>query len=73
MKRMRGWVGGGYRRIRLESVPTRGVNTVLYRLVYTVPATKSVRLIPLFRTGKNTGRISQFRAIPTGTEKKVFF
>ena len=76
MKRTRGWVAGGYRRIRLESVPTRGVNTVLYRLVwpvYTVPASKSVRLIPLFRTGKNTGRISQFRAIPTGTEKKVFF
>ena len=76
MKRMRGWVGGGYRRIRLESVPTRGVNTVLYRLVYTVPATKSVRLIPLFRTGKNTGytgRIGQFRAIPIGTEKKFFF
>ena len=78
MKRTKGWVGGGYRRIRLESVPTKRVNTVLYRLVrlvYTVPASKSVRLIPLFRTGKNTGhtgRIGQFRAIPTGTEKKFF-
>ena len=74
MKRTRGWVGGGYRRIRLESVPTRGVNTVLYRpvrLVYTVPASKPVRLTPLFHIGKNTGRIGcigQFRAIPVGTE-----
>ena len=53
---MRRWVGGGYQRIRLESVPTRGVNTVPYWPVYTVPARKSVRLTPLFRTGKNTGR-----------------
>ena len=55
------------------------VNTVPYRLVrpvYTVPASKSVRLIPLFRTRKNTGRTGQFRAIPSvpdSREKKSFF
>ena len=28
---------------------------------------------PLFRTGKNTVRTGQFRAIPAGTKKKDFF
>ena len=28
---------------------------------------------PLFRTGKNTGRTGQFRAIPAGIEKSFFF
>ena len=63
----------------LFGVISRGVNTVPYRpvrLVYTVPASKPVRLTPLFRIGKNTGRTGQFRAIPgvpASTEKKFFF
>ena len=59
-----------------QALKTRGVNTVPYRpvrSVYTVPASKPVRLTPLFCTGKNTGRIGQFWAIPAGTEKKFFF
>ena len=55
------------------------IDSVPYRLVrpeYTVPASNPVRSTPLFRTGKNTGRPSQFRAIPAGTgqyRKKFFF
>ena len=52
------------------------VNSVPYRPVrpeYTVPASNPVRSTPLFRTGKNTGRTGQFRAIPVGTEKGFFF
>ena len=59
-----------------QALKTKGVNTVPYRpvrSVYTVPASKPVRLTPLFCTGKNTGRIGQFWAIPAGTEKKFFF
>ena len=51
----------------------RGVNTVPYQSVYTIPASKPVRLTPMFRTGKNTSCTGQFRAIPAGTEKKFFF
>ena len=60
-------------------VSVKGVNTVPFRpvrLVYTVPVSKPVRLTPLFRIGKNTGRTGQFRAIPgvpASTEKKFFF
>ena len=46
------------------------VNTVPYRPYrpeYTVPASNPVHSTPLFRTGKNTGRTGQFRAIPAGT------
>ena len=56
-----------------------GVNFVLYRPEYTVPTSKPVHITPLFRTGKNTGRIGEFRAIPAGTgrtgryRKKFFF
>ena len=58
------------------------IDSVPYRLVrpeYTVPASNPVRSTPLFRTGKNTGRTGQFRAIPTSTRrigryrKKIFF
>ena len=42
-------------------------------LEYTVPASKSVHITPLFRTGKNISRTNQFRAILTGTEKIFFF
>ena len=52
------------------------INSVPYRSVlseYTVPASNPVHSTPLFRTGKNTGRIGQFRAIPAGTEKSFFF
>ena len=63
----------------LFGVISRGVNTVLYRpvrLVYIVPASKPVRLTPLFHIGKNTGHTGQFWAIPgvpASTEKKFFF
>ena len=57
------------------------IDSVPYRLVrpeYTVPASNPVRSTPLFRTGKNTGRTGQFRAIPagigrTGQYRKKFF
>ena len=52
------------------------VNSVPYRLVwleYIVLASNPVRSTPLFRTGKNTGRTGQFRAVPAGTEKSFFF
>ena len=52
------------------------INSVPYRPVrpeYTVPASNPVHSTPLFRTGKNTGRTGQFRAIPAGTEKSFFF
>ena len=39
----------------------------------TVPAGNPVRLTSMFRTGRNTGRTGQFRAIPAGTEKSLFF
>ena len=48
------------------------------RIYRTVPS-KPVCITPLFRTGKNTGRTGQFRAIPAGTgrtgqyRKKFFF
>ena len=48
------------------------VNTVPYqpyRPEYTVPASNPVHSTPLFRTGKNTGRTGQFRAIPAGTRR----
>ena len=53
------------------------INSVPYRPEYTVPASNPVHLTPLFRTGKNTGRTGQFRAIPadtgrTGRYKKKF-
>ena len=54
-------------------IQTRGVNIVPYWLiwlVYTVPASKPVRLTPLFRTGKNTGRTGHIPSVPAGTEKK---
>ena len=57
-------------------VPIKGVDFVLYWLVqpvYTVPASKLVHITPLFRTGKNTGHISQFRAISTGIDFFFFF
>ena len=66
----------------------RGVNNVPYRLVrsvYTVLASKPVRLTPLFRTRKNTGHtghvpavpvnFGQYRPVPgvlAGTEKNLF-
>ena len=50
-----------------------GVNTVPYQPIYTVPTNKLVRLTPLFRTEKNTGRTDQFWAIPADIRKKVFF
>ena len=43
------------------------VNSVPYRPVrpeYTVPASNPVRLTPLFRTGKNTGRTGLVPAVP---------
>ena len=52
------------------------VNSVPYRLVWLesiVLASNPVRSTPLFRTGKNTGRTGQFRAVPAGTEKSFFF
>ena len=52
------------------------INSVSYRPVrpeYTVPASNPLHSTPLFRTGKNTGRTGQFRAIPAGTEKSFFF
>ena len=61
---------------------TKVVNSVPYRPVrpeYTVPAGNPVRLTSMFRTGRNTGRTGQFRAIPAGTgrtgryRKKFFF
>ena len=68
------------------SIEIRGVNTVPYRLVrpvYTIPASKLVRLTPLFRTGKNTGctgrtvNFGQYQlvlGVLAGTKKKkVFF
>ena len=51
-----------------ELIPYRPV-----RPIFTVPISKSVRLTPLFRTGKNTGCTGQFQAIPAGTGKKFFF
>ena len=55
----------------IDSVPYRPV-----RSEYTVPANNLVHSTPLFRTGKNTGRTGQFRAIlgvPAGKEKSFFF
>ena len=57
-------------------IQTRGVNIVPYWLiwlVYTVPVSKLVRLTPLFRTGKNTGRTGHILSIPAGTEKKFYY
>ena len=51
----------------------KGVDSVSYRSVYTVPANKLVHITSLFRTGKNTGRIGQFWAISAGTEKSFLF
>ena len=51
----------------------KGVDSVSYRSVYTVPANKLVHITSLFRTGKNTGRIGQFWAISASTEKSFFF
>ena len=54
------------------------INSVSYWPVwpeYTVPASNPVHSTPLFRTGKNTGRTGQFRAIlgvPAGKEKSFF-
>ena len=45
----------------------RGINNVPYRmvrLVYTLPASKPVRLTPLFRTRKNIGRTGHVLAVP---------
>ena len=61
---------------KMKDVNSKGVNSVPYRpirLEYTVPASKPVRITLLFRTGKNTGRTSQFRAILARIKKKVFF
>ena len=47
-------------------VPIKGVDFVPYRLVrpvYTVLVSKPIHITPLFRTEKNTGRTSQFRAL----------
>ena len=44
----------------------RGVNNVLYRMVRsvpTIPASKPVRLTPLFRTRKNTSRTDHVLAV----------
>ena len=41
--------------------------------VNSIPASKPVCLTPLFRTGKNTGYTSQFRAIPVGRNFFFFF
>ena len=70
----------------LLPLSTKGVNTVLYRPVYTIPASKPVRLTLLFRTGKNIGRTGHVSAVPVnfgqywpipgvpaGTEKKFLF
>ena len=78
----------------LLPLSTKGVNTVPYRTgqyvpyrpVYTIPASKSVRLTTLFRTGKNIGRTGHVSAVPVnfgqywpipgvpaGTEKKFLF
>ena len=73
----------------IKYLTTKVVNSVPYRLEYTVPAGNPIRSTPLFRTGKNngyTGHIGQFRAIPVstdqfraipsvpvGTEKSCFF
>ena len=46
---------------------SKGVNSVPYQTVwaeYTVLASKPVRITPLFRTGKNTGRIGHVPAGP---------
>ena len=62
------------------------IDSVPYRLVrpeYTVPASKLVRITPLFHIGKNTGRIlaipanfGQYRPVSSvsgGTKKSFFF
>ena len=57
-------------------VPIKGVDFVPYRLVrsvYTVLASKPVHITPLFRIGKNTSRIGQFRAILAGIDFFFFF
>ena len=67
----------------------KGVNSVPYWPVqpeYTVSASKLVRITPLFRIGKNTGRTGHILAIPAnfgqyrpvsgvsgGTKKSFFF
>ena len=61
---------------KMKDVNSKGVNSVPYRparLEYTVPTSKPVRITLLFRTGKNTGRTSQFRAILARIKKKSFF
>ena len=51
---------------KMKDVNSKGVNSVPYRPVrpkYTVPASKPVRITPMFRTRKNTERY----------KKKFFF
>ena len=46
---------------------SKGVNSVPYQMVwaeYNVLASKPVRITPLFRTGKNTGRTGHVPAVP---------
>ena len=57
-------------------IQSKVVDSVPHRPVwpeYTVSASNPVHSTPLFRTGKNTGRTGQFRAIPVGIEKSFFF
>ena len=43
----------------ISLVGTKEVNSVLYRLVYIVPANALVQITSLFRTGKNTNRTGE--------------
>ena len=45
----------------ISLIGTKEVNSVSYRPVYTVPASASVQITPLLRTGKNTNRTSEIR------------
>ena len=52
---------------RYHPVSVMDVNSVPYRPVppeYTAPASKPVQILPLFRTGKNTGRTGRVPAVP---------
>ena len=55
---------GPYQGYRFRTVPVGMAE-------YTVPASNSIRLTPLFRTGKNTGRTGLVLA--NFGQKKVFF
>ena len=55
---------------------SKGVNSVPYQTVwaeYTVLASKPVRITPLFRTGKNTGRTGHVPAVPANFGQYLIF